>query len=685
MVVATTQRTETIRLAGGLDQLTPTLQIRPGYVRDALNWEQSITGGYSRIAGYERHDGRPAPSAAQYLTLTLNITGALAVGNTITGVTSGATGVVISIGTPLTASVVAFTKSTGSFVAAETINVGGTPRATVTALGGSGTDADYDVTQKALAADVYRADILAPTGSGANRGGFQLGGMTYTFRDNAGATALVMYKESSSGWTVVPLGFELGYNTGTVEYTPGETVTRGGASAVIMAITVESGTWGAGTAAGRMILASVTGGPFTAGASAGGGVAVLTGAETAITLLPGGKVATDFGNFGAGRRVYGCDGVNRGWEFDGTTFVPIVTGNSPDAPNHVLVHRDHLFFAFGSSLQHSSIASATNLYPQYNWTALAGAAEYPMPDTITALLRQPGSQEVGAMSISLASATTMFYGNSAADFRPVPFEESAGARAYGAQRIGGQSLCFGDLGIFSITATQNFGNFIPATLTMTIRPFTQVRRNIVTASLVNREKSQYRVFFSDGTGLYMTVVNNKVMGAMPVSFPNPVSVAWPGQTPDGNETAFFGSTDGFVYRLDAGTSHDGDEIVSFFTLPFANQGNARTLKRYMMGAFEVQGASYATFNVTYELGYADSDIQQGTAPTGIALNLSPVFWDEFTWDEFTWDGRQLAPGQMKISGTAENIALRIDSTSAKFQQFTINSIVLHFINRRILR
>ena len=244
---------------------------------------------------------------------------------------------------------------------------------------------------------------------------------------------------------------------------------------------------------------------------------------------------------------------------------------------------------------------------------------------------------------------------------------------------------FGDTGVFAISATQNFGNFVSATLTMNIRPYTQVRRSLIKASLVNREKSQYRLFFSDGSGLFMTIVNGKLLGSMPVLFPNPATCAWQGQSPDGIETSYFGSTNGMVYRLDAGTSHDGAEIQAFFTLPFANQDSTRTLKRYKQATFEVQGESYAEFRVTYELGYGDADIQQGVLSQTIALDLSAVYWDEFTWDEFTWDGHILSPGVLPIHGTAENIALRVDCNSAKFLPFTVNSIALAFIPRRIMR
>ena len=65
--------------AGGLDLETPGWQIPPGFVRDSLNYEIPAGGGYRDVAGYERLDGRTAPSAAQYAILKLTITGTIAV------------------------------------------------------------------------------------------------------------------------------------------------------------------------------------------------------------------------------------------------------------------------------------------------------------------------------------------------------------------------------------------------------------------------------------------------------------------------------------------------------------------------------------------------------------------------------------------------------------------------------
>ena len=109
-----------IRLGGGLDQVTPTLSLPPGVARRAANFECSITGGYTRIAGYERFDGRPSPSSANYNILVCTFTSTVTVGQTVTGSTSSATGKVIAV----TATTLVITRETGTFVANDILNNG---------------------------------------------------------------------------------------------------------------------------------------------------------------------------------------------------------------------------------------------------------------------------------------------------------------------------------------------------------------------------------------------------------------------------------------------------------------------------------------------------------------------------------------------------------------------------------
>lgn len=670
---ATTSTDDTIALRGGLDLVTSPLSLKPGYLRDALNFEASILGGYTRIAGYERNDGRTAPSAATYLTLTANVTGTIAVGNTITGGTSAATGVVIYRAGTL----VVYTKSTGTFQAAENILVSASPQGTVTALGGSEADLDFAVRMRALAADVYRADILAVPGSGRVRGVVYFDGVLYAFRNNAGGTAIGIYKSSSTGWQAVPMLWSVAFTAGSVEPVVGATITQGANSATVKRVALQSGDWAGGTAAGRFIVTQPTPGNFVAGALTAGGTATLSGAAAQISApLPNGSYEFDIGTVGYERRVYGADGVNAGFEFDGEAYVPIPGG--PAMPSRVMVHQGHLFFAEGNSVQHSGIGAP------FNWTVLGGAGELLADGDVTVMQRLPGSQATGAAAIGHESGIQNLYGTSAADFQLVTFEDSAGVKANSAQRLG-QMFVLDDRGVLSVAATQAFGNFAANTITLNIRPWIRARRNLVIGSAVNREKNQYRLFFSDGAALYITIANGKVVGCMPMQYAHLPRCVCSGETPDGAETMFFGAEDGYVYRLDAGTSFDGAAIDYLLDRVPAHQGAPRQVKRYRRSTFEVQGDSYATFKVSYSFAYGSSERAQQDSDTTAAILLQSAQWDEFTWDEFVWDGNSLLPAEVPIDGSGENIVTRIFGSSAVFEPFTISSEIITYSARRRLR
>lgn len=670
-----------ITLAGGLDLVTPTLSLPPGVARDAVNFEVSVLGGYTRIAGYERYDGRPNPSDAVYNLLT--VTGTYAVGETVTNLVGTVSGYIIAI----QGNTIAYTKAVGGFVAGDNLYVGGVLRGAVTAVGGSvAVDSRTAAQYTNLAADAYRADIVAVPGSGPIRGVAYFNQLVYAWRDNVAGTAMDIYKSSPTGWVKLDLGYGLRFAAGTTAISNGDTVTglTSGASAVVTEISLAGGDWTAGTAFGTLTFAAITGGPFTLGESLQvGGVTKATAAEnsSANTLLPAGKVSSvtsNFGGYSSTPALFVADGVNRAYEiYSDDRFTFIDTGNTPDTPTLIAAHKNHLFLTFGPSLQNSALGNP------HNWQLVSGASEISLNGNVTQLLIQPGDQSTGAMAVYTRNDTFILYGTSSADWNLVNYNVGTGAIAYTGQNLN-QSFVLDDRGVINLATSLNYGNFDSAALTLNIRPFIQQRRNLATASCVNREKAQYRVFFSDGYGLYMTMSNGKLLGSMPVQFPNTVTCMVEGEKPDGTETSFFGADNGFVYRLDAGTSFDGQEIAANILLTYNHTGSPRVLKRYRKGSLEISGTGYAEFTFAYELGYSTPLIGQ---PIGSVYESALIasYWDSVNWDAFVWDGRTLAPSEVEVNGTAENIAVRISSISDIYPPFTVNSVILHYTLRRGLR
>lgn len=675
-----------IEFDGGLDVDTPALQLEKTYCRKAQNYELGVTGGYRRIAGYERVDGRPAPSDAAYAILNATITGVWAVGNTLTGVTSGATGVIAAA----TAEYFVLTKTAGTFQAGEDLQIA----AVTVAVAGGAQIVDGAATSKLhaqyknAAADIYRADIAAVPGSGSVLGVVRYNGVVYAFRNNAGGTAAALYRSSVTGWTLVPLGRELAFTSGgAYEIQEGDTITgaTSGATAVVTRVVRESGSWSGGTAVGRLIFASQTGVFQAENLNVGANldVATIAGDSAAITLTVGGRYEFDIKNFGgqAGtKRIYGCSGVQRGFEFDGTVYVPINTGMSPDTPSHVKEHKKHLFFSFASSMQHSGPGTP------YIWSPLLGAAELAVGDDITAFVPQPPSEATGGALVAFTrNGTHILYGNSSADWVLSAFsDEEQGAYAYTAQRINGVTLMLDDRGFTSLGTSANYGNFVGSSLSQRIQSLVNEKRLIVTGSCVSRDEAQWRLFFSDGFALYVTFNGKKLRGVMPILFPDAVACVHSRETGDGDEAIYFGSTDGFVYQMEKGTSFDGDDIEAFLHLAWNAGKSVRQRKRYKQVMLECSGDGYAEFVFSYELGYASTDIPQ-PGNQNLIFNFTPANWDSFVWDSFIWDGVALSPAEMDMDGSAENVSLILRSNGDYFTPSTFSGAIIHSIPRRALR
>ena len=191
---------------------------------------------------------------------------------------------------------------------------------------------------------------------------------------------------------------------------------------------------------------------------------------------------------------------------------------------------------------------------------------------------------------------------------------------------------------------------------------------------------------------------------MPVSFPHPVMCMCEGEKPDGSETSFFGSTNGFVYRLDVGGNFDGEDIAASIDLVYNSINSPRILKRFRKASVEVTGDSYVEFEFGYNIGYTtpyirqplgtltSATLEQGLQSSNLLAtysasdsDLRDAYWDAFNWDHFTWDRGEYTPSEFSLNGTAENISIRIASVSNLYRPFTVNTVILHYTPRRGIR
>lgn len=665
-------------LRGGLNLVTPPLSMPSGQCKDAVNYEADIDGGYRRIAGYERYSGMPEPSAATYSTLMVTYSGTVSVGQFINGQTSGATAYVIA----KDLANIYVTKITGTFSIGENIRVGAAIVAVLNATAASGApDAKTDAKYLNLAADAYRADIQIVPGEGAVNCVFRYKGTVYAIRNKAGLLEAGLYKASITGWQPVPLGHEIYFTNANASVNEGDTLTRGGATALVTRVVVQTGSLASGVNTGKLILTNIVG-TFTAGAatSTGGGTLTLSGGAIENKLPINGKyefVIAGFTGAANSSRVYAVNGVGRAFEFDGSVFVFIDTGLVNDKPTRVAFHNNSLAVAYEGSVFIGDVGEP------YRFSGISGAAEFAMGDLVTGILSLVGSNATQSLAIFTTNKTSILYGSSSADYQLVTLNFEAGGLPRTMQTLG-DAYVFDVQGVRQLQASQRFGNFEQAQITRFIRPFITQRSTKASASCIVRSKDQYRLLFQDQYALYITFSNEQVMGIMPIKYGHAMACMISQESDTGEEFIFAGGTNGYVYRMEKGTSFDGDPIESSITMAFSYQKGPRTRKRYRKAVYEFTGNGYCEFEAGYDLGYGSADISAGEVQNLVSPTV-PVFWDSFTWDAFTWDGRSLLPIEQEITGTAENLSLIIRSTSDEYPPFTVNSAMIHYTPRRNLR
>jgi hypothetical protein len=671
-------------LGGGLDVQSPALAIPSGMVIDAQNYEPEISGGYRRIDGYERFDGSTSPSSASYWTLGITVSAGVSTGATIVGATSAATAKVLgSFGTNYILG-----RLTGTFITGENITVSAVVVGVTTSASAlnSATSASTHADYIKIAADDYRADIQAITGSGQIRGVWVYKDVVYAFRDNVGGTAGNMWKATAGGWVQVVFGNQFSFGTGLAQPTVGQTIkgATSGATGVITAVLTRAGTWGS-TAAGTIVY-TVTAGTFSSGelikdSGLTTTYCTTTSAGAAITRAAGGQCEFVNANFTGStdtQKMYGVDGVNPCFEFDGTTYVPIYTGMTTDTPAHVIVHKFYLMLAFKGSLQVSGLGLP------YAWSVVLGSAEIGVSETITGMVPQGGNVSGSSLAIFTSNRVYIMYGTTVADFKLVNSIYDIGYFAGTMQPVSNTTYGLTPRGIQNLVTTLTYGDFDFAAVSHKIQSLLVSKRGMQTVSNSSRIKDQFRIYFNDGTAIAMGLSGDQVNGFMPLNYGKAVRCIVTASLTTGQEVTYFGDDDGYVYQDNIGTSFDGSAIESWIRLPFNHSKSPQVRKRYRKAIFEVKVAAYSQVNISYDLGYADPDISP-SAVTSDKLLIDGGYWDQFTWDQFTWDSKYVSNPSISLEGTAKNISLLFYSNRAQDQSHTLQGTTIVYSPRRLDR
>lgn len=697
---------------GGLDVVTPALSVDPGFAIAMVNYEPWFNGGYRRIDGYERFDGRAAPSDAEFTGFTVSSLTGISLGATLTGTVSGATGIVIGLD-PTGGTIVGVTAVSGTFqknegITATSATITSTP---MLSYAPSGTDPDtgylYSSEWLAAAQNYYRNLIGKVPGQGDVLGAWQRNSDRFAFRENTGGTATLAYLASTGGWTTTGLTYaSTMYYTSLTGSLPaaGATVTGGtsGATGTLKYAIAHD------TTVGYLVLTNVS------GTFQNGEALKVSGTQFATSS----SVCTQF-QFSAGAgtfrfinhnfygssntyNVYGVNGVDPAFEIDESNVIsPILMpqtalANQPasNEPYLITEYQNFLFLAFPGGVYQQSVAGVPMQFDGF-----LGAAEFSTGIDITGMFSMVGPTLV----LPTAKNTQGLYGTDDSNFQQSLLAEKAGCLLNSGQLLD-TVYALNNLGITSLSRTQSYGNFVGATVSQLIQPIVTALRPYFTDSTIVRESNQYRAYFSDGSCIIMYVPGlgqqNKAWAGIEsgvtaqfgyATYPIEIKRAYNTEDADNNEVRFFLSTDGYVYQDGSGTSFDGAAVSSYVRLAFNNVGSPALRKHFRRLDLELNSPAQINLQFAADFSYSNGDTSSATQ--GLTASDIPTlnvfggggYWDSVNWDSFDWDGQTISTARADIPGTGTNVSFLVFHEAIVDEPFVLQGCTIYYDPRRLQR
>lgn len=613
-------------LRGGLDLLTPSYQVAPGRMIDCFRYELAPSGGYKPIDGFERVDGQGLPSSAvfQYLEMT-DPTTTVTVGTEVTGSISGAKGVSLI-------------------------------------------DAPFDFDGEGVEESMEGKVVVLLTSSVDFQAGEEI-----RVNSNPVDTIAVDFTPN----TELSDSHEAHYKYLAVEALRAKINKVPGGGPVRGVWRYQGDLYAfrdneAGTACVMFKEDSVAG---------------WAAVPSVPTLLPGGAylfINTNFRGSASTIKMYGCDGKNKAFEFDGSTFTQISTGMAVDAPIYIYEHKKHLFLGFpNGSLQHSPPTDPTG-----TWSVVVNAGELGMGEAITGLLGLPGD----VLGIWCKDSIHILYGSSAdaasGDAWKLTTHTKESGGIAGTIQKAGKIYFLNNTGLADFNATNAYGSFKSGTVSSTVKPLLDIRKGRSCAAAVVAGKNQYRLFFEDGYWITMDL-SGKYPQFTQAHYDKVVRcISAPKRADDEPGAVYFGSDDGFIYKMDSGVSLDEKPMMAYCRLPYSSQGQPRVKKRYRELVAELDQFSGNNLQLSFlpDFSFTRSDV-----PAHAAVNISEStagagIWDISEWNNFSWDGGNdsesggsgTAAGDIEGVATEMGLMLYFEALTTTTPLHIINGLFIYF-------
>lgn len=382
--------------------------------------------------------------------------------------------------------------------------------------------------------------------------------------------------------------------------------------------------------------------------------------------------------------MFFVDGVSKPHSWDGYTVrviddtnLPSNAGFSPAPvyPTHVGAFENRLFLAFpGGHLFFCALGDPSD------WSAANGAGAIPLGGEVTNIVNGPGN----TLIVFLEDGIRLIKSISTTDageftFEMDEFSNATGAIADTAVRMLGDIFFADNRGPTSLKATDQFGDFEESMFAeKTQRTFLSRKENI-TVAIAAREYNQYRLFFSDNTALFYTFTRGKLKGSGLMRFNKTIVKAAEGKMPNTSTGLFFiaDETTGYVYKMDSGTSFNGESIETFFTTAYYHYNSPRNWKHFLSLTFEITADNGMTFLVSTDYDYNDPLLPSNPYREATVDGLGGS-WGDVAWGSFIWGGAYIQRPVLYVYGYGTTMSVTVRTTDKYRSQHIIHNYIADY-------
>tara|TARA_R110002012_G_scaffold229713_1_gene402431 strand:- start:228 stop:1835 length:1608 start_codon:yes stop_codon:yes gene_type:complete len=278
--------------------------------------------------------------------------------------------------------------------------------------------------------------------------------------------------------------------------------------------------------------------------------------------------------------------------------------------------------------------------------------------------------------------------NDSSNIAIVPVTKNVGCLSgYSIQEIGGDLIFLAPDGLRTVAGTARIGDVELGTVSKEIQPLvtdlTESINSYIITSLVLREKSQYRLFYTN-TSLEQTQQKGIIGTLRPNGFQwsetRSLEVTAIGSGFDNNnvERYYHGDTEGYIYQHDTGNTFDGSSILARYATPDYDYGDLGTLKtlHYLKVSASAEGVVEPDVQVRFD--YGSTDIPQPPNPFDLGVIDPPSLFGEALFNTNVFGGAENPLIRVALQGSGHSNSFTVISEDTK-APYTINGLYINYV------